>query len=74
MPKLPFTDRASAGCLLAKQLVRHVNRDNVIALALPRGGVPVAYEVATSLHVALELILVRKIGLPSHDHPAHRVG
>ena len=60
---MPFHDRSEAGRKLAKALVRYKNQHPVI-LALPRGGVPVAAEVAAVLHAPLELILVRKIGVP----------
>jgi len=59
-----FEDRSSAGRLLAAQLVK-MNITHPLVLALPRGGVPVAYEIAKALKAPLDLILVRKIGLPS---------
>jgi len=59
-----FKDRADAGRLLAQQLHRYAGRDDVIVLALPRGGVPVAYEVAKALGVALDVLVVRKLGVP----------
>lgn len=59
-------DRAAAGQGLVEQLLKYAHRPDVIALALPRGGVPVAYEVATALKVRLDLMLVRKLGVPSH--------
>ncbi len=60
---MPFIDRTDAGRKLAKALVRYKDRRPVV-LALPRGGVPVAAEVATALDAPLDLILVRKIGVP----------
>lgn len=60
---MPFDDRTDAGRMLAKGLSRYKARQPVI-LALPRGGVPVAAEVATALHAPLDLVLVRKIGVP----------
>lgn len=63
--KLPFTDRRQAGRLLAEQLVRF-KKDRPLVLALPRGGVPVAFEVAAKLEADLDLLLVRKIGAPNH--------
>ena len=60
---MPFTDRADAGRQLAAALASYKNEKPVI-LALPRGGVPVAAEVAAALHAPLDLILVRKIGVP----------
>ena len=60
---MPFKDRSDAGRKLAKALAAYKDQHPVI-LALPRGGVPVAAEVATALHAPLDLVLVRKIGLP----------
>lgn len=59
-------DRPAAGQTLVEPLLRYARRPDVIVLALPRGGVPVAYEVATALEVRLDLMLVRKLGIPSH--------
>lgn len=61
-----FRDRRDAGRRLAMALGRFVGRAPLV-LALPRGGVPVAYEVARSLHAPLDLLLVRKIGAPGHE-------
>lgn len=61
-----FKDRADAGRQLAARLASYTNRSDVIVLALPRGGVPVAYEVAQRLHVPLDIFLVRKLGVPGH--------
>jgi predicted phosphoribosyltransferase len=55
---------------LIEPLLPYANRPDVIVLALPRGGVPVAYEVATALKVRLDLMLVRKLGVPSHPEYA----
>jgi putative phosphoribosyl transferase len=55
---------------LAKKLSGLVNKDNVIVLALPRGGVPVAFEVAAALHAPLDLMLVRKLGMPGQEELA----
>ena len=60
---MPFKDRADAGHKLAKALAAYGDQQPVV-LALPRGGVPVAAEVAAALHAPLDLILVRKIGVP----------
>ncbi|MEV6316552.1 phosphoribosyltransferase family protein [Streptomyces sp. NPDC051776] len=60
-----FTDRAEAGRLLAAEL-DHLRDENPVVLGLPRGGVPVAYEVARALGAPLDVILVRKLGVPSH--------
>jgi len=68
---MPFTDRADAGRKLAKALAGYKDRQPVI-LALPRGGVPVAAEVAAALAAPLDLILVRKIGVP--DQPELAMG
>jgi len=61
-----FTDRRHAGRVLASRLMKYAGRDDVIALALPRGGVPVAYEVASALGAPMDLFLVRKLGTPGH--------
>lgn len=60
-------DRAAAGRRLVEPLLKYAHRPDVIVLALPRGGVPVAYEVATALDVRLDLMLVRKLGVPSQQ-------
>jgi predicted phosphoribosyltransferase len=62
-----FRDRRDAGRRLAASLTKYANRPDVVVLALPRGGVPVGYEVATALGVPLEVFVVRKLGLPGHD-------
>lgn len=64
---MEFTDRMQAGRLLAKKLNEYANRSDVVVLALPRGGVPVAYEVARALNAPLDVFLVRKLGLPHHE-------
>ncbi len=63
---MTFQDRRDAGRRLADRL-RHLAGEDVIVLALPRGGVPVAFEVAQALHAPLDLVLVRKIGAPGHE-------
>jgi putative phosphoribosyl transferase len=65
-----FQDRAEAGRNLAEKLSAYANRTDVTVLALPRGGVPVAYEVAAALHAPLDVFLVRKLGLPGHEELA----
>lgn len=60
---MPFSDRTDAGQQLAKALA-HYRQDKPVVLALPRGGVPVAAEIATALGAPLDLVLVRKIGVP----------
>ena len=62
----PFVDRRDAGRVLALHLAKYANRDDVIVLALPRGGVPVAYEVASALGAPMDVFLVRKLGTPGH--------
>jgi predicted phosphoribosyltransferase len=63
----PFQNRRQAGRLLAAKLARYANRPDVIVLALPRGGVPVGYEVARALNAALDAFLVRKLGAPGQE-------
>jgi putative phosphoribosyl transferase len=65
-----FHDRADAGRQLAKQLMEYADRSDVLVLALPRGGVPVAYEVARALNAPLDVFLVRKLGVPGHEELA----
>jgi len=65
-----FRDRRDAGRKLAQKLIAYVGRTDVIVLALPRGGVPVAYEVALALHAPLDIFIVRKLGLPGHEELA----
>jgi putative phosphoribosyl transferase len=62
--KTPFKNRQDAGTLLARQLMTYAGRPDVIVLALPRGGVPVGFQVAAALNVPLDVVLVRKIGMP----------
>src|SRR5881397_3266638 len=61
-----FHDRTEAGRELAQRLQAYADRDDVVVLALPRGGVPVAYEVASALGVPMDVFLVRKLGTPGH--------
>jgi putative phosphoribosyl transferase len=61
-----FRDRREAGRLLASQLT-HLANENPLILALPRGGVPVAYEIARLFHAQLDVLIVRKIGAPGHS-------
>ncbi|MEW6734867.1 MAG: phosphoribosyltransferase family protein, partial [Acidobacteriota bacterium] len=65
-----FQDRIEAGQLLAKRLSSYANRPDVLVLALPRGGVPVAFEVAKALNVPLDITIVRKLGLPGQPELA----
>lgn len=66
----PIKDRTSAGRDLADQLRQYAGRDDVIVLALPRGGVPVAFEIAQALNAPLDLMLVRKLGTPGQEELA----
>src|SRR5215207_6914170 len=66
----PFRDRTDAGQQLAAQLTAYADRPDVVVLALPRGGVPVAYEVAQVLNAPLDVFLVRKLGLPGQEELA----
>jgi predicted phosphoribosyltransferase len=61
-----FQDRADAGRQLAALLVQYLDRTDLLVLGLPRGGVPVAFEVAAALGVPLDVCLVRKLGVPGH--------
>jgi predicted phosphoribosyltransferase len=65
-----FQDRRDAGRQLAARLRHFQNRRDVVVLALPRGGVPVAFEVSRELHVPLDLFLVRKLGAPGQEELA----
>jgi len=65
-----FRDRTDAGQRLAAELQKYANRPDVMVLALPRGGVPVAYEVAEGLRAPLDVFLVRKLGVPGHEELA----
>jgi putative phosphoribosyl transferase len=65
-----FRDRRDAGRKLAQKLSAYVGHPDVIVLALPRGGVPVAYEVALALSAPLDIFIVRKLGLPGHEELA----
>jgi predicted phosphoribosyltransferase len=65
-----YRDRTEAGRYLAESLVEYAGDAKVIVLALPRGGVPVAFEIATALHAPLDVYVVRKIGVPGHEELA----
>jgi predicted phosphoribosyltransferase len=65
-PQQPFANRREAGAELARRLDHYAHRDDVVVLALPRGGVPVACEVARALRAPLDVFIVRKLGLPGH--------
>ena len=62
-----FPDRAEAGRQLARYLLAYRHDPTAIVLALPRGGVPVAYEVARELRLPLDVFVVRKLGVPGHE-------
>jgi predicted phosphoribosyltransferase len=65
-----FQDRFDAGRLLASKLRRFANRSDTVVLALPRGGVPVGFEVAKTLNLPLDVFVVRKLGVPGHEELA----
>jgi putative phosphoribosyl transferase len=66
----PYVDRREAGVELAARLSRYEGRNDTVVLALPRGGVPVAFEVARALEAPLDVFLVRKLGVPGHPELA----
>jgi predicted phosphoribosyltransferase len=65
-----FRDRVDAGRVLARKLDRYRGRPDLLVLALPRGGVPVAFEVARELEAPLDVFVVRKLGMPGHEEYA----
>ena len=65
-----FRNRRDAGRRLATELRQYADRRDVIVLALPRGGVPVAFEIAAALHAPLDVFVVRKLGLPGQEELA----
>src|ERR1700747_2066848 len=67
---MSFRNRSDAGRRLAMQLSEYVERPDPLVLALPRGGVPVGFEVARALHAPLDVFLVRKLGLPGQEELA----
>lgn len=67
---MTFRDRFEAGNFLAQKLEHYADEPDVIVLALPRGGVPVAFEVAKALNAPLDVFLVRKLGVPGHEELA----
>ncbi len=69
-PSKKFLNRQAAGQKLASRLQKYAHCDDVLVLGLPRGGVPVAFEVAKSLNAALDICLVRKLGVPGHQELA----
>jgi predicted phosphoribosyltransferase len=69
-PRERFPDRRAAGRILAEHLRDFAGRDDVVVLGLPRGGIPVAYEIAQRLRAPLDVFVVRKLGLPGHPELA----
>ena len=67
---MPFRNRREAGRVLAAHLSAYANTPDLLVLALPRGGVPVAFEVARALHAPLDVFFVRKLGVPGHKELA----
>ncbi len=65
-----FKDRLDAGRKLAKKLSKYANRSDILVLGLPRGGVPVAFEVAKELNVKMDVFVVRKLGVPGNEELA----
>jgi putative phosphoribosyl transferase len=65
-----FQDRADGGRFLAKKLIHHANDPSAVVLALPRGGVPVAFEVVRELNAVLDVFVVRKLGVPGYEELA----
>lgn len=65
-----FKNRQEAGRELATRLTKYANREDVLVLGVPRGGIPVASEVATALHVPLDIFVLRKLGVPGHEELA----
>ena len=65
-----FQNRREAGKILAKRLLKYADRSDVIILALPRGGIPIAYEIALAMKAPLDVVIVRKLGLPGREELA----
>ena len=65
-----YRDRADAGRQLAERLATYANKDNVLVLGLPRGGVPVGFEIATAINAPLDVLTVRKLGTPGQPELA----
>jgi predicted phosphoribosyltransferase len=70
IPGSRFRDRAEAGRVLASRLAQYADRPDTLVLGLPRGGVPVAYEVARALRAPLDVFVVRKLGIPGYEELA----
>src|SRR6516165_1785262 len=65
-----FRDRVEAGKQLAERLIDYAGRSDLLVLALPRGGVPVGFEIARALEAPLDVFVVRKLGVPGHEELA----
>ena len=65
-----FRDRTEAGQVLASKLTKYLNQVDTVILALPRGGVPVAYEIGKELGLPVDIFVVRKLGVPGHEELA----
>src|SRR6516225_1293267 len=65
-----FTNRTEAGRRLAERLEKYANRNDVLVLGIPRGGLLVAFAVAQALHAPLDVLLLRKLGVPAHEELA----
>lgn len=68
--RLPFRDRSEAGRLLARHLAHLKDESNLVLLGLPRGGVPVAFEISCFLGAPMDVFIVRKLGMPGHEELA----
>jgi putative phosphoribosyl transferase len=70
MSYFTFSNRTEAGQQLAKELSQYADRNDVVVLALPRGGLPIGFEIAHALHAPLDVFLVRKLGVPEYEELA----
>lgn len=70
MSSFTFPNRSEAGRALARDLSHYANRHDVVVLALPRGGVPIGFEIAHALHALFDIFLVRKLGVPQYEELA----
>jgi len=70
MSYFTFPNRTEAGWALARELMRYAGRNDVVVLALPRGGVPIGFEIAHALQAPLDVFLVRKLGVPNYEELA----
>ena len=70
MSTFTYSNRSEAGHALARELSHYANRRDVVVLALPRGGVPIGFEIAHALHAPLDIFLVRKLGVPQYEELA----